>query len=500
MVYEISVALTAHHHVLGNQYIVLNAIFTNHALVAKNYFLFLSFFHMKKAKSAGFLQKSLEEVSSGNSKTLDNNAPLDFLEKIFDAIPMPIFVKDRAHRWVLLNKSLCTLQEKSKEELLYNNDYDFFPTEQADKLFALEEEIFTSRQPLFTEEYTLRNGKESYVLISKTMVSDNDNNDYIVGGCIDITERKKAELLIEESERRFRSLVQNSPDIITILESDATIRYVTPSFYRLLGFDSEEVAGSAMYKFVHIEDVFIVQQKIAEIIKTPNLSDSISFKANTSSGDSVILDARITNLLNDPSVNGIVINASDITKISNQAAEIRRMNQLLEKDNIELKEELNKEVKARVDLKTVDFQEFHKVYPDDNSCYKYLSNMKWKNGYSCKKCNSTKSSKGKSPYSKRCTLCGFDESPLIGTIFFNQKFSITKAFYMAFLITSQNRITSNQLSTMVSLRKDTCATFKRKFLSRYKARKNSSKIISGWESFLLCPENKIIKVQRQKND
>jgi PAS domain S-box-containing protein len=455
---------------------------------------------MKKTKrSINLTQKSGESGSSIANEALENNGSLDFMEKIFDAIPMPIFVKDRAHRWILINKSLCELQEKCKDELLYNNDYDFFPREQADKLFALEEEIFTSGQPLFIEEYTLRNGKESYVLISKTKVSDNDNNDYIVGGCIDITERKKAELLIEESERRFRSLVQNSPDIITILEDNATIRYVTPSFYRLLGFDSSEVVGCAMYKFIHIEDVFILQQKITEIIKTPNLSDSISFKAYTSSGESIILDARITNLLHEPAVNGIVINASDITKISNQASEIRRMNQLLEKDNIELKEELNKEVKARVDLKTVDFEEFHKVYRDDNSCYQYLSDMKWRNGYSCKKCNNTKSTKGKSPFSKRCTLCGFDESPLIGTIFFNQKFSITKGFYMAFLITSQNRITSNQLSTMVSLRKDTCATFKRKFLSLYKARKSSSKMISGWESFLLCPENKTIKVQRQKH-
>jgi PAS domain S-box-containing protein len=444
---------------------------------------------MKKTKTQVHIQENEKQNNIAITRSLDNNTNLDFMEKIFDAIPMPIFVKDRAHRWILLNKSLCELQEKSKEDLLYNNDYDFFPKEQADTLYALEEEIFTSKQPLFREEYTLRNGKESYVLISKTIVSDNNNNEYIVGGCIDITERKKAELQIEENERRFRALVQNSPDIITILEEDAIIRYVTPSFYRLLGFESEVVVGSAFYNFVHIDDAFTVKQKITEIIRMRNSSDSISFKAKTSTGNAIILDARITNLLHDPSVNGIVVNASDITKISLQAIEIRRMNQLLEKDNIKLKEELDKEVKARVDLKTVNFQEFHKVYPDDNSCYQYLSDMKWKNGYSCKKCDNTKSTKGKSPFSRRCTVCGFDESPLIGTIFFNQKFSIIKGFYMTFLITSQNRITSKQLSTMVSLRKDTCATFKRKFLSIYSARKSNSKIINGWESFLLCADN-----------
>src|SRR5688572_2082267 len=83
--------------------------------------------------------------------------PFDLIENIFNAIPIPVFVKDRAHRWILLNDSLCHLQEKKKEELLFRNDYDFFPKEQADKLYALEEEIFKSRQPLFVEEFTLRN-------------------------------------------------------------------------------------------------------------------------------------------------------------------------------------------------------------------------------------------------------------------------------------------------------------------------------------------------------
>jgi PAS domain S-box-containing protein len=419
----------------------------------------------------------------------------DLFERIFNAIPIPVFVKDRAHRWILLNDSLCELQGKKKDELLLKSDYDFFPKEQADKLYALEEEIFANRQPLFIEEFTTRNGNESYVLIKKTVISDDKNNDYIVGGCIDITERKKAALQIEESERRFRSLVQNSPDIITILESDAFIRYVTPSFFRLLGFDSKDVIGASIYNFIHIEDVFILQQKINEIIKSPNHSESITFKAYDASGGWIILDAMITNLLHDPSINGIVINASDITKISNQANEIRRMNQLLEKDNIELKEELNKEVKARVDLKTVDFDEFHKVYPDDESCYKYLSDKKWKDGYKCKKCNNAKSIKGKSPYSRRCTVCRFDESPLVDTIFFNQKFSITKAFYMAFLITAQNKITSKQLSTMVSLRKDTCASFKRKFLSVYRTKKRGSKVATGWESFLLSAGSNKLKAK-----
>lgn len=421
------------------------------------------------------------------------NSFTDFYEKIFDAIPIPIFVKDRSHRWILLNKSMCELQDKKKEELLNKNDYDFFPKNQSDELHALEEQIFNSRTPLSVEEFTLRNDKESYVLIKKTVITDDNNNDYIVGGCVDITQRKKAEMQIEESERRFRSLVQNSPDIITILSSQAKIKYVTPSFLRILGFDKQDVAAASIYSFIHIDDVFIVHQKISEIIKSPNQPVQVTFKATTKSGGWVILDSTITNFTQDTAVNGIVINASDITKLSNQTNEINRMNLLLEKDNIELKAALKKETKARVDLKIVDFDEFHKVYPDEESCYLYLSNMKWKNAYECKRCLNSKFSKGKYPYSRRCTVCGFDESPVAGTIFTNQKFSISKGFYMAFLIAAQNKITSQQLSAMLSLRKDTCATFKRNFLKIYKLQKNVPQLENGWESLLLHPINKAKK-------
>ena len=417
----------------------------------------------------------------------------DFYEQIFNAIPIPIFVKDRLHRWILLNESLCELQKKSKGELLYKNDYDFFPKEQADELYATEEQIFNDRTPLFVEEFTLRNGQESYVLIKKNIITDDKNNDYIVGGCIDITKRKKAEMLVEESEKRFRALVQNSPDIITILSNDATIRYVTPSFFRIVGYDLKQVHGASIYGFIHIEDVFTLQQKIAEIVKSPNQTASITFKAITQSGQWVMLSSIITNLTQDPSVSGIVINASDITQLSNQANEIKRINELLEKDNIELSAALKTETKARVDLKIVDFDEFHKVYPDDESCYLFLSSKKWVNGYECKRCLNKKYSKGKYLYSKRCTLCGFDESPTSGTIFSNQKFSITKGFYMAFLIAAQNKITSKQLSAMVTLRKDTCATFKRNFLKIHHTAKNVSQLEGGWEGLLLQPINKLNK-------
>ena len=73
-----------------------------------------------------------------------------------------------------------------------------------------------------------------------------------------------------------------------------------------------------------------------------------------------------------------------------RTAEISRMNALLETDNSALHSNIEKVTHDRVMSAEVNFEEFSKIYPDREACFKFLSDLKWKNGYSCRKCNNTK--------------------------------------------------------------------------------------------------------------
>ena len=81
-------------------------------------------------------------------------------------------------------------------------------------------------------------------------------------------------------------------------------------------------------------------------------------------------------------------------------------------------------------FKSVNSLTFYKRFKDDDSCLEYLSMVKWKSGYACKKCLNKNYCSGKLTYSRRCTKCKHDESVTAGTMFDKVKFSLQTCFHI----------------------------------------------------------------------
>ncbi|MBX9853651.1 MAG: transposase [Cytophagaceae bacterium] len=158
----------------------------------------------------------------------------------------------------------------------------------------------------------------------------------------------------------------------------------------------------------------------------------------------------------------------------------------LDIDNWNLKKEITELENARVFLKGLKFEEFSDFFPDENSCLQYLVNLKWEKGYTCKKCGNESFAKGTSPFSRRCTKCNYIESPISDTLFHALKFPITKAFYMVYLVNKDNDITADRLSEILSMRRETCWSFKKKILDAKKKNKNKSLDSEGWNDIIMA--------------
>jgi hypothetical protein len=175
-------------------------------------------------------------------------------------------------------------------------------------------------------------------------------------------------------------------------------------------------------------------------------------------------------------------------QLEKQSAEINRMNILLEKDNVQLKTDIDKVTEARALSTELDFDEFSAKYPDQESCYKFLAELKWKDGYSCIKCENTSYHAGRAPYSRRCTKCSYEESAMHNTIFENNRISINKAFYIVYLIySSKGTISSHQLSQKLGIRQSTCWSYAiriKKAMQDHKTLKKKGNP-QGWVSLVM---------------
>lgn len=126
----------------------------------------------------------------------------EFLAAILNNVADPIFVKDEQHRWVLLNKEFCSFMGYEREEMLGKSDHDFFPKEQADEFWEKDRLVFSSEEPIENEEeITNSTGKRHIILTKKAVFKAAEGNKLLVGTIKDITDRKRMELELLQSQK-----------------------------------------------------------------------------------------------------------------------------------------------------------------------------------------------------------------------------------------------------------------------------------------------------------
>ncbi|MBA4116035.1 MAG: PAS domain S-box protein, partial [Rubrobacter sp.] len=91
-------------------------------------------------------------------------------------------------------------------------------------------------------------------------------------------EAKSHQAALQESERRFRSLVQNSSDVITVVDAGGTISYVSPAVERVTGYPPEELVGKSVFDHVHSDDLEQGRRMFAEIWSQPGIHPPFEFR------------------------------------------------------------------------------------------------------------------------------------------------------------------------------------------------------------------------------
>lgn len=147
--------------------------------------------------------------------------------------------------------------------------------------------------------------------------------DGIIANFWDITDRKRAEAVLRDSEKWFRALIENAADAITLVTADGTILYQSPSIERIGGYKPHEIIGRPMHEYIHPDDLSGITRSFAKIVKNPNTTDSMELKLRCVDGSWCDVEGIAKNLLDDPKVRAIVCNFRDITE-RKQAEKIQK--------------------------------------------------------------------------------------------------------------------------------------------------------------------------------
>jgi PAS domain S-box-containing protein len=136
----------------------------------------------------------------------------------------------------------------------------------------------------------------------------------IVAVVRDISERKRSQQIIMQSEERFRSIIQFLTDIIWIIDKDIHISYESPSCSQVLGYPPGYLIGKNGLDFVHPEDLQFVLKDMTEVIVKKNDYLPTEFRVKSENGQWISLEVIANNMLDHPAIQGIIITGRDITE------------------------------------------------------------------------------------------------------------------------------------------------------------------------------------------
>jgi PAS domain S-box-containing protein len=117
-----------------------------------------------------------------------------------------------------------------------------------------------------------------------------------------------------EQAAQFRSLVNNSSDLITVLAPDGTIAYQSPSVRRMLGRRPGDLVGTALGDLVHPDDQHHVNVSLSKLVAAPGATANLGCRLQHEDGSWRHVESICTNLADDPRVNGLVLNIRDVTE------------------------------------------------------------------------------------------------------------------------------------------------------------------------------------------
>ena len=247
------------------------------------------------------------------TKERESERRLKLFRTLIDNSNDEVFVVDAGTLSVLdVNERACLDLRYTREQLLTMRVPDIAVNTDEKRIQRIHDELRATGKIVFEAEFRRSDGSCYPNEVSVSLVQA--DRPYYLAIVRDITERKRAQQALEESELRYRMLIEDSSDPVTILEKDGTVRYISAATTGTSGFTPQEIMGRKIWEFIHPDDIEALTGNFRQVLETSGEIVRMNLRLRRKDNTWYTVEGSLRNRLDFPPINGLIAAIHDVTE------------------------------------------------------------------------------------------------------------------------------------------------------------------------------------------
>jgi len=242
--------------------------------------------------------------------------PAHFAAQVLDGAGEGIVVYDREFRYRVWNRFVAERTGVPAAAVIGRVAFDCFPMMREQGVQALLERALAGEVVHVPEPRHWQSPSGQSGWLRARYEPFRDANGTVIGVLAflhDITSRKNAEDELRESAALYRTIIESANDLVLILERDGRVRYASPAVTAMLGLQPADVVGRNPIERIHPDDQEPVLEVYRQLLCEPAVVQRAQYRSQHADGSWRVLMTSARNLLDDPTVRGIVATSRDVT-------------------------------------------------------------------------------------------------------------------------------------------------------------------------------------------
>ena len=293
-----------------------------------------------KSLDEHFVLTILTDITSQLAKEKENVRILKELDRsvdkchhFIDKNSDGLFSLDENGNFQSVNEGLLQIAEISEEELLKMSFLPFCENYHREMVLEYFQKALKDEKQEFQADFVSAKGRKVIMDVFLVPLKIRGKIKGVYGIAKDVTERLRAEEKARQSEEnlrrsesKFKALVQEGSDMISIINREGIYEFVSDSVSNILGKQPEDYLGRSAFDFMHPHDKERVYTNFLELLESRQI-EVLPFRIKNVEEEWCWIESKATNLLEDPNVGGIVVNSKDVTESFLQKNKIEELNE-----------------------------------------------------------------------------------------------------------------------------------------------------------------------------